>query len=740
MKAFKNIITLALIFSASLFASAQSADTIHVISQNKVHMGGYGSYNAWAVFPPDTNSYRKVLLNFTLGCPSGGCSAWDYTVDIYLMHNTHIKDSSLQKAPTFTVNGKNQDSVFVVKDTTYITYYDTTTHKTDSTANTAYTIIQYKDSLTPTTPTDTLKWWIGDYYKYYYDTTGKKIDSIYVLADSSMYLRYYSYYKVYDSIEQYEIARMITPYAGYYAKTWTYPYVFDVTDFDCMMNDSVQIQVFYSGYTDGFTATCDFAMITGTPPHKAYKTLPMWTGSFPYGNASDPISNYLVPKPIKIDSAASATRLRILQTGHGEDNNNCTEFCANYQHVKINSKEHFTPLVWKDDCGLNPLYHQAGTWLYDRANWCPGEQITPYLDDLTPYVVPKQVDTILMSMDPYISPNGGSIYTIGASLIYYGPINYSVDASLDDIITPANTPLYSRINPVCGNPKVAIRNTGSTPLTSVDIVYGAVGGASNTYHWTGNLLFDDTVQVDLPNIALVPCSKPYTFRARVTNPNGVADQYSANDSLSVPFAIVPNYPNKFVIQLTTNNAAWEDSYFIVDAAGKIWDSKTGFNNASIYKDTVDLPTGCYHFEIDDAGKDGLSFFANTDGNGTLYFKHVSPATIFLNIQPDFGTNYIQNFTVGAVTGEEEVAQQGAPDYDVYPNPAKSTINIAPLVSSKEDMDVKMYSSLGELVYSSRMPANSDKFTINVVDLAQGLYCIVISGSDTRVVKKVTVVR
>lgn len=737
----KNYVCLpVLIFLGFLFPNpikAQKPDTIHVMAQNKVHMNWYGAFNDTAVFPPDTNSYRKVLLNFTLGCPTGGCSAWDYTVDIYLKHNTHVKDSTYTAAPSFTVNGKVKDTVYVKKDTTYTTYYDTLTHATDSTANNPYTIIQYNDSVNPTTPSDTLYGWAGNYYNYYYDTTGTVTDSILVPMDTTMYVHYYHYWYVYDSIETYEIARMITPYAGYYANTWTHPYVFDVSDFDWMMHDSVQIEVFYSGWSDGFTATCDFEMITGTPPHQAYKTVPMWTGTFPYGNASDPISDYLVPKPIKIDSAASAVRLRILQTGHGEDNNNCTEFCAKYQHIKVNGIEHFTPRVWRDVCGLNPLYHQAGTWLYDRANWCPGEQITPYLDDLTPYVTPKQVDTIVMSMDPYTSPNGGSVYTIGAELIYYGPVNFSLDASLDDIVSPTDNPIYSRINPSCGQPQVIIRNTGSTPITSLDITYGPLSGISATYHWTGNLFFNDTALVTLPAIDLTTTDKTYNFRAKVSNPNGMKDQYSDNDSMVTSYTLVPDYPSSFIIQLSTNHAAYEDSYFIANDQDSVVYQMGGFANSTTYKDTVTLPDGCYHFEMDDEGKDGLYFFANSDGNGALNFYRVSPHSLLKSFQSDFGTSIVQNFTVGATLGINEPHNKDL-RYEVYPNPANDVINITGLTQSDKDKDLRLYSELGTLVYQQHISGLKDEYSINAAALSQGVYCLVISSSDGMVVKKLVV--
>jgi hypothetical protein len=258
----------------TLSANAQNADTINVITQSAVHMTSPPlGYYGWGVFPADTVSYRKVYLNFTLGCPSPRCSGWDYTVDIYLIQNTHHKDSTLVQGPSFTVNGNQMDSVKVKNDTTYVTYYDTATHHTDSAANAAYTIVQYKNCLQPTTPTDTIYRWVSNYYNYYFDTTGHIVDSVFVSADSSLYLSYCPYYSLYDSLATYELARMITPYGSYYNNLWTNPYRFDITDFSSLLHDSVQIEVFYSGWTDGFLATCNFEMITGTPDHNPYRAI-----------------------------------------------------------------------------------------------------------------------------------------------------------------------------------------------------------------------------------------------------------------------------------------------------------------------------------------------------------------------------------------------------------------------------------------------------------------------------------
>ncbi|HTB30841.1 MAG TPA: peptide-N-glycosidase F-related protein [Bacteroidia bacterium] len=736
----KNILVgflVALMFGLTLSANAQMADTIDVITQNKVHMTSPpAGYYGWGVFPADTVSYRKVYLNFTLGCPTGTCSGWDYTVDIYLIQNTHHKDSTLVQGPSFTVNGNKQDSVKTKKDTTYTTFYDTTTHSTDSSANAAYTIVQYKNCAMPTTPTDTVKWWVAGYYNFYFDNTGHKIDSIFISPDTSMYLTYCPYYNVYDSLVTYELARMITPYGSYYNSAWTHPYKFDLTDFSSLLHDSVQIEVFYSGWTDGFLASCDFQMITGIPDHKPYKVTNLWSGSFPYGSTGNPISNYLTKYGAHIDTGAYATRLRILQTGHGEDGNNCTEFCANYQHVYVDGTQRYLQYVWRTDCGLNALMHQSGTWLYDRANWCPGDLVNPYLDNITPYVTRGGTDTLQIVMDPYTT-TGGAIYIFGTTLINYGPPSFKLDAAVEDIIAPNMFSPYSRSNPICGEPEVVIRNTGSDTLKSLTFNYGEVGATHSTYTWNGNLPFDDTTLVYLPAVPL-KLSPINRFEVTVSSPNGGTDQYANNNYMAVDYDTVPTYPSSFVIRLTTNLVGYQYSYFIEDGNGNKVVQESGFGNSKTYRDTVNLSPGCYHFELDASGEQGLSFFANSNGNGALSFTKLPSGLSFNTFQADFGTSICQNFNVGVLTGIGQL-KYGI-DYNIYPNPAKDELTIAGLNASRKDKSVKMYSSMGTLVYDHTVGSSIENYTINLSGLAAGIYCVVISNDDGQVVKKIMVTK
>ena len=113
MKSIKtNIIIVCLTVMSSLSAFAGPGDTTTVRAHDNAHMSWWGSYDAWGVFPAAGNTYRRINLDFTLGCPSNGCSDWDYTVQVEALRPTGTFDSTLVPAPFYTVGSTSPDTIF----------------------------------------------------------------------------------------------------------------------------------------------------------------------------------------------------------------------------------------------------------------------------------------------------------------------------------------------------------------------------------------------------------------------------------------------------------------------------------------------------------------------------------------------------------------------------------------------------------------------------------------------------
>jgi PKD repeat protein len=105
----------------------------------------------------------------------------------------------------------------------------------------------------------------------------------------------------------------------------------------------------------------------------------------------------------------------------------------------------------------------------------------------------------------------------------------ALDAQISSITQPTTAD-------ICGSiftPIVVLRNSGTSSLTSCQILYQVTGGSLETFSWTGNLATSATLNVTLT--ALNAVSGANTFTVYTESPNGSADQNPGNDSKSVIF-------------------------------------------------------------------------------------------------------------------------------------------------------------------------------------------------------------
>jgi hypothetical protein len=716
---------LSLFFAMSL--SANPGDTTRVNSHSNVHMSWYGNYDQWADFPSANQSYHKVLLRYTLGCPTGGCSDWDYTTQIFARKRTGMLDSNLVSNPSFRVNGNVFTSYSYSNTPTYQVQWNSTSNQTDTTFNPVLTIQLFQNGSTPTVPTDTIFGYACNFYTHIFDTNGNLIDSTFNACDATLNNVPWESYNVYEVIENYEIARMITPYSGNVPNTWKWTYTFDVTDYISLLQDSVQIRAFYGGYQDGFTATLDFEFIEGTPVHQAFKVEKLWQGSFPYGSTNDPIENYLTAKTIQIPATADHVKFRFIPTGHGfGGNENCAEFCPKNYYLFIDGTQRGTNLIWRPNCGINPVYPQGGTWVYDRANWCPGAAVDVFDHNISSFVNAGSSHTIDVNMQPFTNINNNYCsYIMEGQVFYYTNETNAVDAEVLEILAPSKDKNYSRFNPICDNASVIIRNTGSENLTSCKITYGSVNGAEYTYNWTGNLAFMRSDTVTLGNIS--DWSNPAgekKFRVKISEPNGQADPQPINDEKISEYTTPPSYPDTIQIYFKTNGFAYENNYRLKDAQGNIIVQRSGMNNNTIYRDTVALDPGCYMLELLDNDGDGISFWANNDGTGTFRIQKVGAAGVLKTFGGDFGSSIIHHFTVGYYVGVEEETIDSP--IDIFPNPTTGTINVAMDNNVHQADEWILTDVYGKKIVSGMIEMKgAGTHTINAGGLSNGIYLLML---------------
>jgi len=417
----------------------------------------------------------------------------------------------------------------------------------------------------------------------------------------------------------YELGRMLTPYGSVYNKGWSWKWKVDVSDFSPFLRDSVEVEYAHSGYEDtkvGWALTIDFEIVSGPPVVVPLGINPLWNGGYKYGDQNEKIEEKLKAISYEALPGAAISRIRIQHTGHGMDKpKGCSEFCSRWRDLSLDGVTVDHRNMWKD-CGANPLYPQGGTWVYDRAYWCPGDLQVPDVIDVP---VNPGKHSVGIVMEPYIATeNIQAMENISSYLFQYSKPTQKVDAAVDEILVPNNDQQFSRLNPASFHPRFVIRNLGSTNLRSATISYGTDGFPKQVYHWKGDLKFNQTAEIVLPDE--IPAKNgANSYTVTLSKPNGGTDGWMGDNELKSTF-VTPNiYPNQFVLQLLTNNRPKDNRIFLINKSDTLFKKVPAELEANtLYQDTIRLIEGSYELCLTDTAGDGLEFWAEPqNGDGHL---------------------------------------------------------------------------------------------------------------------------
>ena len=361
---------------------------------------------------------------------------------------------------------------------------------------------------------------------------------------------------------------------------------------------------------------------------------------------------------------------------------------------------------------------------------------------MSPFVKPGDSTTFDYDLRPYTWNGKGTTpyYVIETQLVDYSAPNFTLDAAIDQIKSPSQTDLFRRMNPVCGNPVVTIRNTGSMPLTSATITYGIEGGVQRTYQWTGNLKFLQTADVELGPIIWAAVST--NFVASISGPNGVGeeDDYPYNNSMRTSVTIPTVYPSRVVFELKTNKNPEETTYQIRDVNGNVVFERKNLEAVKLYSDTLDLQNGCYEFRLLDAGGNGLAWWADTAaGNGSMRVRDPGTKKTLRTFDPDFGSEIYQQFNVGALVLGVPSAPETGSHISLYPNPTSGTLNLRLDLPRRQDALITVNNLLGQsLLERTEKDVDFRMVTLDLSGLPPGTYIVSVQTGTEVVSRKVVV--
>lgn len=572
---------------------------------------------------------------------------------------------------------------------------------------------------------------------YTYNEAGEIVDSTLAAASGNIQIGTLTHYPKTDA--KYEILSLVTPYGngldlGADGKTFT----FDVTDFAPILKGEKRMSLEMGGQWQE-EMDIKFLFIEGTPPREVMDIQHIW----PFRRGwFDQILNDDVfePREVQLSPNGSHFQLRSAITGHGQNG----EFVSRNHYININGgAKEFNYDVWKY-CGKNPIYPQGGTWIFDRAGWCPGMATDVNLFDLTDY---SPGETIEIDYGLNGATMSEANYLVNNQLVTYGEWNFDNDASLEYIMRPNNKQVeFERINPACTTPMIQVKNTGGNAITSLEIEYNVKGGAPLNYTWTGNLPSNETAEILLPAETMTFWNTPleeHIFEARILTVNGSADEQPDNDFGQSTFtpARVFDYDDPLEFQVNTNLVPSDNSYLIKDSEGNIVLERDNLMATTQYKDALDLPAGCYTMELEDTGNDGLSFwFFPNNGNGSVRFNRLINGTIALSIKSfnaDFGGGVQFDFVMPELVGTEDLETYRL--LSVFPNPTFDELNIELHGFENEILTMELTDLTGRVLMAKTLNnqgINQHIEAISLTDFAKGMYFLKVSDGERNWVRQV----
>ena len=568
--------------------------------------------------------------------------------------------------------------------------------------------------------------------QYIYNENGDLIDSVFVPADGTLNIGELVHYTKHPA--KYEILSLVTPYGnglslGADGKTFT----FDVTDFGPILRGKKRMSIEMGGQWQE-ELDIKFHFIEGTPIREVLDIQNIWRfqrGG--YGAIQN--DDVFEPRSVHLNQDAHHYKIRSSITGHGQNG----EFQPRNHYIDLDGgAQDFVYRVWKE-CSTIPIYPQGGTWIFDRAGWCPGDPTLLFEHDITDLV--SQGGTVEIDYGVNGPHMDQANYLVSNQLVSYGPIRHSIDVAIHDIVRPSMRVEWERENPSCNEPTIIIKNQGSERLTAVEIEYGVMGGPLTSHNWQGDLAFGEEETIVLPILSddfwKASVNEEGQFLARVITANNVQDENSDNDRLISPFTLPTLLPGPLQFEFATNNRGNETSYQLKNQSGDVLFEGSGFDNNTKYVIDLDLAPGCYSLEFNDSGDDGLYYWyweqtGQSRGAGYLRFNRVinGRSIGIKGFEREFGRFVHFDFGVESITSSREarVLRQ----LSIDPNPSDGNFNLNFYSEQNGNLNIVVTNTMGQVIMdrSYDVPSGSSlNEPIDLTGFTNGVYLVRLTQND-----------
>ena len=157
--------------------------------------------------------------------------------------------------------------------------------------------------------------------------------------------------------------------------------------------------------------------------------------------------------------------------------------------------------------------------------------------------------------------------------------------------------------------------------------------------------------------------------------------------------------------------------------------KNNLTANTTYRDTFNLPDGCYNFTITDAQENGLSWWAATaQGSGYIRIRKIDKQLIDI-FDSDFGAQISRNFVVGKTSRAMDL------ELKVFNNPSDGVFMIdVPTITTGGK--VVIINSLGQMIKTIELdPSHSQTLEFDLTGNKSGIYFAqIILPNQSKIVK------
>ncbi|MEP7194943.1 MAG: T9SS type A sorting domain-containing protein [Saprospiraceae bacterium] len=557
-------------------------------------------------------------------------------------------------------------------------------------------------------------------------------DGIFVLEDLN--------YQLY-SPSKFELLSLVTPYGNGLDLTKDgKTFIFDVTDYAPILRGNKKLSIELGGeYQEELNIK--FQYIKGKAAREVKDIINVYRFQR-QGFTSILNGTSLEQRNLTLRSDANSYKIRTTVTGHEQNG----EFTNRSHFIKVEGNKlikKFDFNVWKE-CADNPIYPQGGTWIFDRAGWCPGAPSEIHSFDISSLADPGSKVKIDYGLNGLNLDQAN--YLISCQLVSYGAPNYSVDAGIEAIVRPNNSRVeFERFNPSCSRPVIQVKNYGSNDINSILVKYKVIGGGELQFNWTGILKPLEITQITLPIDQMsfwgILTPTDNNFIAEITEVNNQKDENVRNNLSVSKFNVVRSFDFDPVFEIRTNNVAGDNSFRVKDMNGNIIIEKNNIAANTTIQENLAFANGCYTLEVDDRANDGLSFwFYPNFGSGSIAFKkriNTTLAPIQL-LKADFGSKLQYDFIINKTNAVQDLKSNLI--WNITPNPASDYFQLVIQSSDHSEIRFQLLNSIGYTVLEKKFKPKGTSIDekIDIGKLQSGIYWIQIFQNNRKTSKKLIV--